>query len=206
MSYFGRHILLSKMVDICYKIIPEGRVLHGGQTSQYFVDVPLILQHPDYAISLMYQMQNLIDLYDLNKLSGFISPDVGGTIVAAAFQMYLIQEKQYNSTPLYRVSKSGKLEDIPVPIYGKRFLLIDDVITTGKALLPSIKSIQERGGIIDQAITVVNRSAETGFGDRSLAELGVATSSVFTLEEFIYGCAVKRVRERGNGGNSSNES
>ena len=195
----NRYDLLWKMVDVCFQVIPEGLLLHGGQTSQYFVDVPLILQHPEYVESLLIQMYNLLradELYTKDTQGvNFISIDTGGSVIAAAFQSFL-SFTHSTDIPLFRVDKTGKIDDIP-SIRQKTFILVDDVITTGKSLLPLVKHIKDQGGTILQAVTVVNRSAEgAGFGDRLLAEQGVPLSSVFTLEECILMYAVRRVNEK----------
>ncbi len=63
---------------------------------------------------------------------------------------------------------------------GARFLLIEDVTTTGGSTLRSIEIVRAAGGVVDRALVVLDR--EHGAVER-LAAVGVRLESLVTLSE-----------------------
>ena len=67
-------------------------------------------------------------------------------------------------------------------VKGKKALVIDDVITTGKSLKEAINAIREEGGQVKYALVIVDR--EEG-GGKSLEEIGVKLISLSKISDII---------------------
>jgi orotate phosphoribosyltransferase len=65
---------------------------------------------------------------------------------------------------------------------GDRILVVDDVVTTGGSLIRAMRAIQEEGGIIAAAATLVDRGASTG--ERIAAEFGVPYVPLTTYADY----------------------
>jgi orotate phosphoribosyltransferase len=65
-------------------------------------------------------------------------------------------------------------------VAGRRVLVVEDVITSGGQVALSTADLRERGGVIDEALCVVDR--EEG-GAENLAKHGVRMRALFTADE-----------------------
>src|SRR5258705_5846959 len=65
---------------------------------------------------------------------------------------------------------------------GDRILVVDDVVTTGGSLIRAMRAIQEEGGIIAAAATLVDRGDFTG--ERIAAEFGVPYLPLTTYADY----------------------
>ncbi|MBI3314636.1 MAG: orotate phosphoribosyltransferase, partial [Candidatus Omnitrophica bacterium] len=63
-----------------------------------------------------------------------------------------------------------------------RVVLIDDVATTGKALVESIEVLSRMDVKVIKAICVIDRQEGAG---AALAKYGVALQPIFTADEFL---------------------
>lgn len=65
-------------------------------------------------------------------------------------------------------------------IEGKRLLVVEDVVTSGGQVVLSTQDLRERGGVVTDAVCVINREAG---GVEKLAEVGVRLRPLFTKSE-----------------------
>ncbi len=181
-----RSEILHELAENCLQVSAEGTefVLHGGGTSQYFLDVPSLFRQPRFTYGLLGQLANLLDKLDDSTPWSLLSIDTGGTYCAMLLQQYLFYLYDV-SIPLYRVEKAKKR-----PYVGGDIVLIDDVLTSGSSVLPVIEEIQKAEvrpfqalPHIIQFITVVNR--QEGGGEQRILEKNISFSSLFTLNEIL---------------------
>ena len=64
---------------------------------------------------------------------------------------------------------------------GDKVILVDDVATTGKALIEAKRVLDEAGVVIESAIVIVDRKEGA---KENLAEIGVPLESIFTIHDF----------------------
>ena len=62
-----------------------------------------------------------------------------------------------------------------------RVLLVDDVATTGKALIEAKEALQKEGIFCDSAVVIVDR-CEGAL--ENLAKSGIKLSSIYTIKDF----------------------
>ena len=63
---------------------------------------------------------------------------------------------------------------------GARLLIVEDVITSGGAVLDAVAALRERGAIAERVVCVIDR--ESG-GVEKLGEAGLALDALFTMSE-----------------------
>jgi orotate phosphoribosyltransferase len=63
---------------------------------------------------------------------------------------------------------------------GARLLIVEDVITSGGAVLDAVAALRERGAIAERVVCVIDR--ESG-GVEKLADAGLALDALFTMSE-----------------------
>jgi orotate phosphoribosyltransferase len=63
---------------------------------------------------------------------------------------------------------------------GLRLLIVEDVITSGGAVLDAVAALRERGATAEQVVCVIDR--ESG-GTEKLADAGLALDALFTMSE-----------------------
>ena len=78
--------------------------------------------------------------------------------------------KQAKTYGTLRIAEGGDLE-------GFRICLIEDVITSGGAVLDATRVLRDEGAVVDTVVCVIDRQSG---GRENLAELGVEVRSVFT--------------------------
>jgi len=77
------------------------------------------------------------------------------------------QAKEYGTRKL---AEGGDIE-------GRRIVLIEDVITSGGAVIDATNAIRDRGGLVNRVICVIDRQQG---GHEKLAEIEVEMSALFT--------------------------
>jgi orotate phosphoribosyltransferase len=66
------------------------------------------------------------------------------------------------------------------PVRGRKLLIVEDVVTTGSAILDAAKALRAEGAELAQVICVIDR--ESG-GPANLAESTLILSPLFTMSE-----------------------
>jgi orotate phosphoribosyltransferase len=106
-----------------------------------------------------------------HRLAG---PELGAVPLAAAASLacgipFLIVRKAAKD-----YGTEGRIEGVCVP--GERVLVIEDVVTTGGALIAAIEALRAAGLVVERALCVLDR--EEG-GNEALAALGVRLEPLF---------------------------
>lgn len=65
-------------------------------------------------------------------------------------------------------------------LVGRRLLLVEDVVSSGGAILDQVRVLRSDGSAVDQAVCVIDRRAG---GQNALSDAGIALSALFTLSE-----------------------
>ena len=63
---------------------------------------------------------------------------------------------------------------------GRRLLVVEDVVTSGGAVLDAARELRARGAVLDRVVCVIDR--ESG-GRENLAEVGLVLEPLFTMTE-----------------------
>jgi orotate phosphoribosyltransferase len=153
--------------------------LASGKISPYYVDLRVVPSFPD-------AFGKICDLYTelINSKVGKENFDRIAGVPTAGIAFASVIAYNFKRPFLYtrpRVKTHGRerrVEGILMP--GDRVLVVDDLITTGKSLLQAVTAIRGEGGVVNEAVVLVNR--EEG-GKEKLANVNVTLSYLLDASE-----------------------
>jgi len=174
----------SMKIELCRILTRIGALRFGtfrltsGKTSPYYIDLRLVPSFPD-------ALQRVCDFY-LSLIRGDLETEgfdrVAGIPTAgipfASIIAYRLQKPFLYVRPTKRLhGRERRIEGVVMP--GDHILLIDDLITTGHSLRRSAAAIRAEGGLITDAVVLLDR--EEG-GRERLAKEGVKVHCLLKMD------------------------
>ena len=164
-------------------------VLRSGKRSRYYLDKYRFETRPDLLRALGERIAAVVRGHapEATRLAG---PELGAVALAAAGSLasglpFLLVRKEAKEHGTAR-RLEGEFEE------GEEVCLIEDVVTSGGALLASVEALREAGLVCRTAVCVVDR--EEG-GVDALARHAVRLRPLFTASEIVgAGEASQRLR------------
>jgi orotate phosphoribosyltransferase len=145
--------------------------LSGGKLSPYYLDLRVIPSFPDaFRACSDLLAKNARSVEGIDKIGGI---PTGGLPWASVLAYSLAKPLVYTRKDIKLHGRERTVEGILTP--GERVLLVDDVITTGKNILTALHSIRGEGGVVENALVLLDR--EEGGGEH-LQKEGVKLHSV----------------------------
>ena len=154
-------------------------VLRSGKRSSWYLDKYRFETEPEILRGLGASLAEAVSEFepDANRLA---CPVLGAVVLAAAASLtsdlpFIIvrdEAKEYGT--------AKRIEGSFEP--GELVCLLEDVVTTGGALVEAVSALREEGLIVRTAVCVVDR--EEG-GSDALARLGVRLRALFRAEELL---------------------
>ena len=161
----------------------RGRVvLSSGKISSYYLDARVVTLSSQGA----YLAGELIlDLIKNDKIQAIGGPTLGADpLVGAIGALSYLRKKSINTFIVRKEAKGhGRKKQIEGPSLkkGKEVILIDDVATTGKAILESIKVMQDLKIPVKKAIVLIDRKEGA---KEALEDMGCKLVSLFSPKDF----------------------
>jgi orotate phosphoribosyltransferase len=148
--------------------------LRSGQTSSEYFDKYQLESRPALLAAIADGMADLLPV-DTHVLAGL---EMGGIPVAAAISLK-------TGLPAVFVRKKAKEYGTcktaeGVDFKGQKVTVIEDVVTTGGAIIDGVRALREGGAQVDTVICVIDR--EQG-GAARLGEIGLTLKPLFTASE-----------------------
>lgn len=153
--------------------------LSSGKLSSYYIDLRIVPSYPnafDLAVkAYIHIIKNRVGLSNFDAICGV--PTSGLTFASAVAYdigkplIYVREHKKGYGT-------SKKIEGVLKP--GYRILVLDDLITTGTALVKTIDTIRNESGVVNDAIVLIDRLEG---GEDNLSNKKVRLNSVTNIEE-----------------------
>ena len=153
--------------------------LTSGKTSPYYIDLRIVPSFPD-------AFRKVCDLYIklIKKEIGSQNFERVAGIPTAGISFASVVAYHFKK-PFFYVRKEVKLhgrqrriEGILMP--GDRVLLLDDLVTTGKSLVKAAKAIRAEGGVVKDAVVLLDR--EEG-GVENLEKEGIKLHALMKASE-----------------------
>ena len=146
--------------------------LTSGLHSPRYLQCALVLQHPRHAEWIGAAIRSR---FGAEQVSAVVAPAIGGIIVAhetaRAFGARALFTEREAGVMTFR--RGFRLEP------GERVLVVEDVVTTGGSTRETIDAVNNAGGFVIGAASVVDRSG-------GAVELGVRREALLTLEVPAY--------------------
>jgi len=145
--------------------------LSGGRISPYYLDLRAIPSFPDaFHTCSDLLAKNARSIEGIDKIGGI---PTGGLPWASVLAYALAKPLVYTRKDIKLHGREKSVEGILTP--GDKVLLIDDVITTGKNILTALQSIRGEGGVVENALVLLDRQEG---GEQHLLKEGVKLHSV----------------------------
>jgi orotate phosphoribosyltransferase len=156
--------------------------LSSGKKSNYYLDGRIITLTPEGAY---LAASIIIELAKDRNISAIGGPTLGADPITGAIACLVYQANLDYKTFIVRknIKGHGMQRQVEGPQLKKneRVILVDDVATTGKALIEAKEALDSIGVVIDRAIVIVDRNEGA---KENLAKVGLALESIFTIKDF----------------------
>ncbi len=157
-------------------------VLSSGKVSKYYLDGRIITLTPEGAYLTASIILELIKDEGVDAVGG---PTLGADpIVGALAALSHIKGAPIKTFIVRKEAKShGMQRQIEGPALKEnaRVILVDDVATTGKALIEAKQALDKIGAKVEKAVVIVDRLEGA---EENLAKTGLKLESIFTINDF----------------------
>jgi orotate phosphoribosyltransferase len=156
-------------------------LLRSGKRSRYYLDKYRFETRPDLLAELGERIAGAVREHD-PEAERLAAPVLGGVVLAASaalvsglpFLMIRDAVKEYGT--------ANRIEGPFEP--GESVCLVEDVVTSGGALLEAVEAVREAGLVVRTAVCVVDR--EEGGAD-ALARQAVRLRPLFRVKDLLHG-------------------
>lgn len=176
--------LKAKLLDLLNKeALKRGKfVLSSGRESNYYLDGRVITLTPEGAYLVAAIILDMVKDEALDAIGG---PTLGADPIVGALAALSYINGQPIKTFIVRkqAKEHGTQRQVEGPALkkGARVILVDDVATSGKAIMEAKLALDKIGVTSDKAIVIVDRSE--GAVD-NLAKAGLKLEAIFKLADF----------------------
>ena len=157
-------------------------ILSSGKSSNYYLDGRLVTLTPEGAYLTASIILELIKDKKIDALGG---PTLGADPIVGAVSA--LSHIKNIPLPTFIVRKAAKVHGTARQVEGphlrkgSKVILVDDVATTGKALIEAKHVLDKMGIIADIAMVIVDRCEGA---KENLAKEGLTLESIFTIKDF----------------------
>ncbi len=148
--------------------------LRSGAVSHEYFDKYRFESDPELLLAIARAMQALVP-DEVEALAGL---ELGGVPLATVLSQVsglaaLFVRKEAKTYGTCKLAEGGELD-------GRRLLVVEDVVTSGGAVLDAARELRARGAVLHKVVCVIDR--ESG-GRENLAEAGLTLDALFTMTE-----------------------
>jgi orotate phosphoribosyltransferase len=161
-------------------------VLSSGKETDFYFDGRLVTLEPEGSVLVATLMLEELRKKGIEAVGGMTSgaDPITSAVGVLAFQRGMPLRLFYVRKAAKEYGMKRQVEGPPLP-RGMRAALVDDVITTGRAILESRDALRREAGVeVTDALVVVDR--EEG-GREALEREGIAFTSLFRRSDFLPG-------------------
>lgn len=153
--------------------------LSSGKKSSYYIDLRIVPSFPHQFRKMIKHLQNeIVENIGLDNFDYLVSVPTGGLVIASALAIETVKPLIYvrNKSKDYGTSKlvEGYFE------FGKKALMIDDVVTTGGSVITALKSLKGAGIVISDVFVIINRMEGA---NKALESEGVKIHELANIQE-----------------------
>lgn len=138
------------------KALLEGHfMLSSGRHSAHYLQCARVLMNPDRAARLAVALAARLPHDVRRQITKVVSPAMGGVIIGQEMGRALQVDAMFVERPTgtFELRRGFALER------GDKVLMVEDVVTTGLSSREAIRAIEEAGGQVIAAASLVDRSA-----------------------------------------------
>jgi orotate phosphoribosyltransferase len=129
--------------------------LASGILSPYYVDLRLIPSNPEAFQQTVAMYVSVLEPDIIKRTQRLAGVPTAGIAYAAVVALNLAKPLLYVRKEQKEHGRERRIEGLLQP--GDRVVVLDDVVTTGKSLLEATGAIRAEGGIVDDAVVLLDR-------------------------------------------------
>lgn len=161
---------LARRIYQISQIKGEFTLRSGQQTNEYF-DKYLFEAQPELLFEIAHQLASFIP----EKIDVLAGLEMGGIPIATALSLktgipQLFIRKEAKTYGTCRIAEGGEVQ-------GRQLLIIEDVVTSGGAIIDAVSQLRKLGATVNQAVCVIDRE---GSGKENLRSIGIQLNTLFT--------------------------
>lgn len=193
MKDYQREFLQVSLDNSILNFRKEGYILKSGRLSPYFFNAGLFNSGALLSKLSTAYAKAILDPSNSFTFDVLFGPAYKGIPLAVATCQALAQlntnvEYSFNRKEVKDHGEGGSI--VGAPLRGKKVVIIDDVITSGKAIREAVEIIKHEGGILMGILVAVDRQEQTLESKLSAIEsvkneLGINVQAIITLEDII---------------------
>lgn len=175
MEYIPKYILLNEMIDI--GIVKYGDfTLKSGEKSNIYVDMRLIMSYPKIFNKMIDFLINLV------KKGDYVL--CGVPMGAISYVSCMCQKLELPQIIVRKTKKDyGMGNIIEGHTFGKKIIIVEDVITTGSSILEILEILKNESSVeIEEIICILDRGAG---GVEKLKKMGYNVKSLYHFNDLI---------------------
>ena len=134
------------------EVLLEGHfLLTSGRHSDKYMQCAKIFQNAKYSVPLCAE---LVEKYKDDEIDVVIGPAIG------AIQMSYEVGKQLGVKNIFAERENGEMtlrRGFTIE-KGQRVLVVEDVVTTGGAIIDGVRELRKKGAIVDTVLCVIQRA------------------------------------------------
>lgn len=148
--------------------------LRFGQKATEYFDKYLFEAQPKILLNIARQLAPLVSK-DIDALAGL---EMGGIPIATALSLQtgipiVFVRKQAKTYGTRKLAEGGEVRQ-------KRLLIIEDVVTSGGAIVDAVKQLRALDVTVNRALCVIDRESSR---KNNLAKIGIELISLFTKSQ-----------------------
>ncbi|WP_455369144.1 orotate phosphoribosyltransferase [[Eubacterium] cellulosolvens] len=145
--------------------------LTSGKLSPYYIDLRALPSYPESFKKVMEIYEALLrKTVGLEKFDRISCVPTSGLLFASVLAYKVSKPILYTRKEKRTHGRERKIEGVLKP--GDKIIILDDLITTGKSLIEAIEAIRTEGGIVEDAIVLIDRQ-EGGKDNLNKAEVNL---------------------------------
>lgn len=153
--------------------------LTSGKMSPYYVDLRIVPSFPDaFRKACSFYANFIRDSVGTQNFERVAGIPIAGIPFASLIAYELKKPFLYIRKGLRRHGRERRIEGIIAP--GDRILIVDDLVTTGLSLQNAAKAIVAEGGIVTDAVVLLDRQEG---GKETLAKRGIKVHAMLNVTE-----------------------
>jgi len=150
--------------------------LASGLLSSYYVDLRLIPSDPEAFQRTIAMYRSIIEPNLIKHVQRLAGVPTAGIAYAAVLALNLSKPLLYVRKELKEHGRDRRIEGLLRP--GDKVLALDDVSTTGKSIIEAAEAIRAEGGIVEDAVVLLDRQQG---GEANLRKIGVKLHAFTTM-------------------------
>jgi orotate phosphoribosyltransferase len=152
--------------------------LASGMLSPYYIDLRLLPSDPEAFRRAINFYRSVVEPNLATRIQRLAGIPTAGIAYAAVLAFTISKPFLYVRKEIKEHGRERRIEGLLLP--GDKVLVLDDVATTGKNILEAVEAIRGEGGVIEDAVVLLDRQQGAA---QNLRKVGVRLHAFATMRQ-----------------------